>query len=194
MLVFQLKPACYCVWNWQYQAINGSANKWINIGSGFPGATRVKAKFGTHALSGGCSGADLGGQWTYYSNSFTFHRHWSTGITRWCTNNSSECAASDWIISRAHTAWPSPQPAKWLSHRPCKMVWFRCVAAASPFHAIQSHQCRWTGIPAVNSDRWVGHLWFFRLDKNVHSQDFTSVCFFGAFIFSTLCKISFLRD
>jgi len=131
--------------------------------------------------------------WNIFGLRFHDSRHWSTGITCWCANNTSECAVSDWIISWARAARPSSQPEKWLSHWPCKVVWFRCLAAASPFHAIQSHQCRWTGISAVNSDHWVGHLWFFRLDKNVHSQDFTSVCFFGAFIFSTLCKISFER-
>lgn len=127
------------------------------------------------------------------SNSFTFHRHWSTGINCWCANNPSECVVSDWIISWAHAAWPSSQPEKWLSHWPCKVVWFRCLAAASPFYAIQSHQCRWTGISAVNSDHWVGHLWFFRLDKNVHSQDFTSVCFLGL-LFLALCARFLLRD
>lgn len=170
----------------QFMGVLTRINMW---GLDFPGLIEwVKATLSSRASSGDCSRADLSVGWTYYStsNSFTFHRHRSTGITHWCTNSPSERAVSDWIISWAHTAWPSPQPEKWLSHWPCKMVWFRCLAAASPFHAIQSHQCRWTGIPAVNSDHWVGHLWFFRLDKNVHSQDFTSVCFLGL-LFLALC-------
>lgn len=197
ILVFQLKPAWYHVQNGQCQAVYGSTNKRINMwGLDSPGLTEwVKAMSSSHALSADCPRADLGVGWTYYStsNSFTFHRHWSTGISCWCTNSPSKCAASDWIISWAHTAWPSPQPEEWLSHWPCKMVWFRCLAAASPFHAIQSHQRRWTGIPAVSSDHWVEHLWFFRLDTNVHSQDFTSVCFLGLLFLALCAKFLFER-